>query len=254
MDDVLANLSMPELAGWYNRLADQTAKHKWGGTEHLAWKCLRLWLENRTPYCTITIDAPAALRKSPPVSQALMYHRRVYLTQEKARVGESRQWAGIIPRLQGKQGHAKRTRLSGIHMEYESLVDIPITSKIFGPAEDKDLLYALHGLQLKTEVTLSCSMIANSHLVQVAFVSFQAKMKNRYEWNPDKQITVPNPDFKSRSAGAVSPSSRMVTILNRHAKRLEEAGLAAPFYLESETWYLEPMLCSNAQVDLAKEI
>lgn len=254
MKDVLAKLSLPELAAWYHRLADVTASHKWGGTEHLASQCLSLWLENRKPYSTFTVTAPTALRKSPPVSRALMYHRRVYLTEEKARVGNSTKWAGIIPRLQGKMGHEKRTRLSGIEMEYESLVDIPITSKIFGPAEDKDLLYALHGLQLKTQVTLSCAMMANSPLVQVSFVSYQAMMKNRYEWNPDKRIVVRNPDFKSREPDAVAPKSRTITVQNIHAKKLEDAGLAAPFYLTSEPWYLEPMFCTKAQVDLSKEI
>jgi hypothetical protein len=248
MDDHLANLSPKELAAWYGRLADKTAQRKWGGTGELAARCLRLWLENKTPYTTITIDAPRDLRNSPYVAQALKYHRKVYLTQEKARLGTERKWAGIIPRLQGK-GFPKATRLRGINMEYESLVDIPITSKLFALMEDKDLLYALHGLQLKTEVTVSCMKIAGASLFQVVFVNFQAQMKNRYEWNPAHQISVKNPDYKNRSKNAVAPQSNVITVQNKHAQRVEEAGLAAPYYLVSEIWYVDSSLCTPAQID-----
>lgn len=248
MDDQLANLSPKELAAWYGRLADRTAERKWGGTEQLASKCLRLWLENRTPYTTITIDAPPDLRNSPYVAQALKFHRDVYLTLEKARIGTTKKWAGIVPRLQGK-GFPKATRLRGINMEYESLVDIPITSKLFALMEDKDLLYALHGLQLKTEVTVSCMKIAGASLFQVVFVNFQAQMKNRYEWNPTQQIRVTNPDYKSRSKGALAPQSKLITVNNKHAQRLEEAGLAAPYYLVSDIWYVDSSLCTPAQID-----
>ena len=127
-------------------------------------------------------------------------------------------------------------------------------SKLFGASEDKDLLYALHGLQLKTEVTVSCSRMAGSSLIRVVFVSFQAKLKNRYEWNFDREIRVPNPDYQSRSPKAVEPESKFVTISNKNAQRLEEAGLAAPYYLESTTWYADSGLCAPAQVDLDKKL
>jgi len=254
MEDLLANLSPAELAVWYGRLADLTADRKWGGSELLASKCLRLWLENRRPYKTIIIEAPHSLRNSPHVGKALKYHRGVYLTEEKARVADGTQWAGLIPRLQGK-GYPKPKRMLGINMEYESLVEIPITAKMFGDAGDKDLLYALHGLQLKTEVTVSCSKMAGSSLVQVVFVSFQAKMKNRYDWDPAEKIKVPNPDFKSSDTKAVAPDSEMVTVFNSNMKRLEEAELAAPYYLESEFWYVvDSNLCAPGQVDPNKKI
>lgn len=253
MVDVLADLSVEALAAWYARLVDETAERKWGGTELIASQCLRLWLENRTPYGTVTIEAPLNLRGSPYVNKELNYHRKVYLTEEKARLKSGEKWAGIVPRLQGK-GHSKRTRLKGIHMEYESLVRMPITAPIFGTGEDKDLLYALHGLQLHTEVTVSCSRIAGSNLVQVVFVSFQAKMKNRYEWNPDRKIRVPNPDFKSKSRGAVAPESEIVVVDNVHAVRMEEAGMAAPYYLECESWFVDTGMRAPGQVDLDKKI
>jgi hypothetical protein len=253
MADVLADLSVEALAAWYARVADKTMERKWGGTELIASQCLRLWLENRTPYETITIEAPLSLRSSPYVNKELNFHRKVYLTEEKARLSSGEKWAGIVPRLQGK-GHSKQTRLKGIHMEYESLVRVPITAPIFGSSEDKDLLYALHGLQLRTEVTVSCARVAGSSQIQVVFVSFQAKMKNRYEWNPEHQIRVPNPDFKSRSKSAVAPDSEIVMVDNAHAVRLEEAGLAAPYYLESESWFVDTDLRAPGQVDLEKKI
>lgn len=253
MEDFLAKLSSKELAAWYERLADKTAQNKWGGTEMLASRCLRLWLENRTPYNILEIDAPKALRNSPYMAKALMYHRLIYLTEKKARLASGDGWAGIIPRLQGK-GHKKLTRLTGVSMEYESLVDIPISAAIFGPEKDKDLLYALHGLQLRTEVTLSCSKMSGSNLIHVVFVNFQAQMKNRYEWDPEQQIKVENPDYKSRLKKAVAPKEKTVVVLNKHAKRLEDAGLAAPYYLESEFWYVDSALCGPAQVDPEKRI
>jgi hypothetical protein len=253
VEDVLAGLSPKDLAAWYGRLAENTTKHKWGGTEQLAANCLKLWLENRTPYCTITMEAPDDLRNTPHVTKALKYHRKVYLTEEQARIGTGTRWAGIVPRLQGK-GFPKVKRLSGIRMEYESLVEIPVTAKIFGSTEDKDLLYALHGLQLRTEVTVSCSMMAGSSLVRVVFVSFQAKMKNRYEWNPDRVIRVLNPDYGSRKPGVVAPKEERLVVPNSNAKRLEEAGLAAPYYLESETWYVDSAQCPPGVVDREKAI
>ncbi len=253
MEDILVDLSPDKLAAWYGRLADKTAERKWGGTEKLASRCLRIWLENKTPFSTITVDAPDELRNSPYVAKELKYHRKVYLTEEKARLSSGMTWAGIVPRLQGKHT-TKAKRLTGIKMEYTSLVKIPITSKVFGPAEDKDLLYALHGLQLETEATVSCSMMAGSSFVRVVFVSFQAKLKNRYEWDHSQQIKVPNPDYKSRGAEAVAPLSEFVTINNINAKRLEEAGMAAPYYLESDTWYVDSVLGAPGQVDLEKKI
>lgn len=253
MEDVLANLSPEDLSAWYGRLADKTAEHKWGGTEQLAARCLRLWLENRTPYGTITIEAPEDIRNGPYVRRDLKYHRRVYLTEEKARLATGTRWAGIVPRLKG-MGRPKLKQLRGINMEYETLIVIPITNKIFGSPEDKELLYALHGLQLRTEVTVSCSMVAGSSLIRVVFVSFQAKMNNRYEWNPDRKIKVPNPDYRRRGPDAVAPESKYVTVFNTNAKRLEDAGLAAPYYLESETWYADASLCAPAEVDLSKKL
>jgi len=253
MADVLAKLNPEELAAWYGRLADKTAERKWGGSELLASKCLRLWLDNRTPYGAINIEAPTNLRNNPNVTKALMYHRNVYLTEEQARVPAGLKWAGIIPRLQGK-GYPKATRLTGIDIDYESLVEIPVTAKMFGPPEDKDLLYALHGLQLRTEVTLSCSRMAESSMVHVVFVSFQAQMKNRYDWDQSQKITVINPDYKSRSKKAIASDSKTVIVHNSHAKRLEDAGLAAPYYLESDFWYVDSSLCTPAQIDSQKAI
>jgi hypothetical protein len=253
MADPLANLNPDELAAWYGRLAEKTAERKWGGSELLASDCLRLWLENRTPNRTITVEAPLEIRNSPYVSKALNYHRSVYLTEEKARVESGTKWAGIIPRIQGK-GHPKATRLAGINMEYKSLVEIPITAQMFGPSEDKDLLYALYGLQLKTRVTVSCSLMANTSLIQVVFVSFEARLKARYDWNPSQQINVANPDFKSRSRKAVAPNSENIVVYHTNAKRLEEAGFAAPYYLESEYWYVDSSLLAPAQVDVSRKI
>ena len=49
-------------------------------------------------------------------------------------------------------------------------------------------------------------------------------------------ITVPNPDYGSKISGAVAPTSKTIVVYHSNAKRLEDAGLAAPYDLRSKPW------------------
>jgi len=101
--DALATLPPEKLAAWYGRLADAVARERKviDGEEPLSSRLLRAWLKNRDPDATITIEAPRHLRESKYILKGSLYHRRVFLTFEKARVGGETKWAGIVPRVQG---------------------------------------------------------------------------------------------------------------------------------------------------------
>ena len=241
-DDVLAKLTPKELAGWYGRLADQIgadSKVK-GISVSLAALLMKRWLDT-SQKGTFRFTAPPHLISNPYVKEALLYHRKVYLTDEKARIGKSpnqkQVWAGVIPRLQDGRWKAK----ASLDVHYESLVEIPLTvqAKAWlgqGNAGDLDLLYSLHGFQVHTEVTVTASPKAGSNRLKITFTKFKANALDRYDWDPAKHITVPNPDYGKSFAGAVEPKSENITVYHTNARRLESAGLAAPYDLESEPW------------------
>lgn len=47
---------------------------------------------------------------------------------------------------------------------------------------------------------------------------------------------MPNPDFGRRESDSVRQSDQYLTVYHRNAKRLEDAGLAAPFNVRSSPW------------------
>jgi hypothetical protein len=91
-DDVLAHFPSAQVARWYGRLAAQVE----AGGAVLSPKLLRHWLNNRDPNSTFKIEAHPNLQNSSAVLETLRYHRRVYLTEEKAKLtGGATKWAGL---------------------------------------------------------------------------------------------------------------------------------------------------------------
>jgi hypothetical protein len=245
MADELAKLPPAQVAGFYRRLADQVDKKKGKLEVSLAALLMRHWLDNRDATEVFHFDAPAHLRGHGSVADVLRYHRGVYLTAQRAKLtGGSEKWAGLIPRLQGRPPYAKWDGSGVMNMEYQSLVELPLRLQITGDDADRDLLYGLHGFQLKSNVTVAVQGSPGSRRLRVTFTSFQARVIDRYDWDYSEHLTVPNPDFGSKAAGAdfgelsraVAPGSKTVVVYHSNAQRLEKAGMAAPYDLETNAW------------------
>ncbi|MCC7306566.1 MAG: hypothetical protein IT173_03300 [Acidobacteria bacterium] len=235
MGDELAKLSPQEVAGFYSRLANEVDKNKGALQVSLAADLMRQWLAVRTG--KYVFNAPTHLSSHADVMKVLKYHRAVYLTEQKASfTGGISKWAGIIPRIQGKPPHPKWNMIGVMNMEYQSLVEIPLRYQITGSDADRDILYALHGFQLKTNVSVTVAPVPNSTKLRVNFTSFQARVIDRYDWDYSEHLTVPNPDYKSTAPGAVAPDSQKVTVYHSNARRVENANLAAPYDLETNPW------------------
>jgi hypothetical protein len=86
-EDVLAPLPPAQVAAFYRRLAASVDAHRGKVKVSLAALLMGHWLDNRDPQSTFVFDAPDHLRESIDVASVLGYHRRVYLTEEKARLG-----------------------------------------------------------------------------------------------------------------------------------------------------------------------
>jgi hypothetical protein len=252
-EDTLGKLTPPEVAAFYARLADGVDQRKGTLKVSLAAMLMRLWLKNRDPKAKLQITAPDHLKNHAQVLDSLSYHREVFLTEKRARMGGGEIWAGVIPRLQGRPPHQKWDYRRPINIEYESLTEMPLRYQVTGNDIDRDLLYALHGFQLHSTVTLVGE--AAGARVRIRFQSFQTYVRDRYDWDYSEHLTVPNPDFGSQARGAVEPKSQKVVVFHRNAKRIEDAGLAAPYDFVTDAWQInDPRLTAPAEVDPARRL
>lgn len=261
MADVLAKLSEAKVAAWYRRLAESIAKKTIGGQEPLASILLRHWLDNRDPKRAYPLKPPNYLKQSSYVTDVLLYHREVFLTEEKARLTGGREiWAGVIPRLQKKPGFSAWDISKPLIMTYESLVEVGsgladlIRIQRGGTAQERDLLTSLRGFQLVSKVTVK-GVKASANMVRVTFEQWNCHVKDRYDFNYNEYFTVPNPDFGSNRPDAVEPKSKSIRVYHRNAQRLEKAGLAAPYPIESEKWLVtDKTITASAEVDISRRL
>lgn len=251
MSDVLANLSVQEVAAFYSRLADSVDKSKGAVKVSLAAILLRQWLRNRDPNADYELDPPEHLKNRAEVIEVLKYHRAVFLTEQRAKSGK---WAGLIPRLQGK-GYPKWNGSGELPLEYQSLVEIPLRYQLTGSDADKDILYALHGFQLHTKASLRLTSAVNRNPVDVTFSRFETQVVDRYDWDYNEYLTVPNPDYGSKAPNAVTPGSDRVVVYHKNAQRLENAKLAAPYNIKSKFWAISDLaIMGPAKVNPNKSI
>lgn len=232
MTDVLAPLPVAQVAAWYRRLANATGTRRLGGQPPLSSRLLNLYLDNRVPTKTYKIDPPNHLVSSPYVLDMIRYHRRVFLTQDQAELNGRQFWAGIVPRLQGASGFPRCTPPATLQLEFQKLVEIPLRLQLTGTEEEKDLLTSLHGFQLRSKVVVALVPVPLTTLVTVYFSSWICTVLDRYDFDYSEHFTVPNPDYGSARADAVTPTEVSVTVFHSNARRLEAAGLAAPYNLE----------------------
>lgn len=246
MSDILANYSVKEVAAWYKRLAAKVGERKLNGNVPLASRFLRAYLDNRDPKALIQFAAPVYLINHRKIKIAQSYHRRVFLTEEKARIGKAKKWAGLIPRLQDGRWNGE----GKLSMNYHSLVEIGGTIaeiaqiQLRGSEQERDLFTSLRGFQLHSNVTVMGTRKGDS--VNVKFELWQCKAVDRYDWNYDEYLTVPNPDYKSIADSAIRPDLQSFRVYHKNAKRLEDAKLAAPYRLEVGLWHVHDMSINGA--------
>ena len=221
---------------------------------------MRHWLENRTKGAVITIDAPAHLRNHEQTRSTLEYHRRAFLTEDRARLPGKTDWAGVIPRLQGRTPRQKWDMQRSVVIEYES-VEFPLRYQLTGNDADRDLLYSLHGFQLHSTVTVTGAALPvnpatkKSPGVRISFQSFMTFAWDLYDWNEKEHLTVPNPDYGRNTSDAASPKSQTIVVYHRHAKRIEDAGLAAPYKFVTNPWRVtDAALIAPANVDPTRRL
>lgn len=240
MTDYLAALKPAELAKFYGRIADGVDANRGSLKVSLAAMLMRQWLKNRDPTSLFEFDAPDHLKDRKEVLDTLAFQRRVLLTQEKARfTGGISKWAGVVPRIVGKAPFPKWDTKRLLPMDYESLVEMPLRYQLTGDDGDRDILYGLRGFQLKSSVVLASAGSAPNGNFKILFQAYTAQASDRYDWNYSEYITVPNPDFGSKDPAAVATAEKKIVVYHKHAKRLEDAKLAAPYDLRTRPWQVD---------------
>lgn len=256
MSDVLAKYPVQQVHGWYLRLAAMVGKKKVQGHQPLAAQFLNAYLTNKKKGATITFAAPGYLQGFAKVQSALLYHRKVFLTEQKARIGKSTlKWAGAIPRLQDGRWSGN----GALPMHYESLVEIGsgytdvIRIQTNGTPEERDLFTSLRGFQMRSDVILKGTR--NGNAVAVTFAKWAASARDTYDFDFSEHLTMPNPDFGSKAANAIAPGSRSIRVYHKNAQRMEKAGLAAPYKVVVGPWTVTTRtLLAPATLDAAKKL
>jgi hypothetical protein len=149
--------------------------------------------------------------------------------------------AGVIPRLQGV-GYPKWDGSGELAMSYQALAafsDLDTASFAFNSMSlaEADVFTSLHNFQLRTDVVVAVQQSAGgTGKTMVVFKKFQARAIDRYDWDPAKHLTMPNPDYRVQAPWAIRPDLQRIVVFHANAKRLERDGLAAPYDLETAPW------------------
>jgi hypothetical protein len=174
--------------------------------------------------------------------------------------GGAEKWAGVVPRIQGGHGFTKWDMKSPLRLEYESLCDIApdiwTIAKIqrSGTNAERDIFGSLRGFQLKSIVTVTALGHQNAR-VTIQFSSWQCSGSDRYDWNYSERLTVGNPDYRSKSPDAIRPQDETLTVYHSNAKRLEDAGQAAPYDVVLRPWPVNDVgITGPAAIDTSRKL
>jgi hypothetical protein len=100
---------------------------------------------------------------------------------------------------------------------------------------EADVFTSFHNFQLRTDVVVVIQQ-SPAGKTTVVFKKFQARAIDRYDWDPAKHLTMPNPDYGVQAPWAIRPDLQRIVVFHANAKRLERDGLAAPYDLETAPW------------------
>jgi hypothetical protein len=238
-DDALAPLSAADVAAFYRRLAD-TIKAK--QADSLAAAMLLHWLDGKGS--SFRFDARYVKDLDYVVEYLRDEVRPVFLTEKEASLKGGKKWGGVLPRIKGVPPHPIWDGKSKFTMLYEGpSVSIPMTVQAqaaagLASAAELDLFMSLHTFGLHTDVVAAATAIAGTKTYRVMFEKWETRAFDRYDWDPAKHLTMPNPDFRNpfKVATPVQPTKEKVRVYHSNAKRIEAAGLAAAYNAESTTW------------------
>jgi hypothetical protein len=227
--DYLAALPPKDVAAFYRRLA-ASIQTQFGG-DSLAALLLIHWLDGKGK--TMTFD-PKYVRTLDEVRSYLRNTARpIFLSQKPTPAGAI---GGVVPRIRGT---IKATAPYAMHLEGNVEVGLGVQAKaalgMKVEPRELDALYALHGFTIVSDVVVSVQPKAPK-MYTAKFDEWKCKTTDYYHWDPNKHITVPNPDYGSKAAGAIAPGDKEIVVYHKHAIRVENAGLAAPFTDESKAW------------------
>jgi hypothetical protein len=95
--------------------------------------------------------------------------------------------------------------------------------------------------------------IPTSTKYNVTFTSWVTHAFDRYHFDPDKWLIVPNPDFGN--SNGVAPDKKSIRVYHKNAMKVEAAGLATQFNDQSTDWSpSDPDIVGPAEVDTAKQL
>jgi len=109
-----------------------------------------------------------------------------------------------------------------------------IRIQLSGTAQERDLFTSLRGFQLRSDIKVTGS--PKGKLVAVKFNSWTATGHDRYDFNYNEHLTLPNPDHGSKDKDAIRPDLEKFRVYHKNAKRMVDKGLAAPFKVEVGPW------------------
>jgi hypothetical protein len=254
-DDALAAQPPEEVARFYRRLALLIRGRQ---PDSLSALMLLHWLDGGgKPF---TFDAARVKDLSYVREYLLEEVRTVFLTEKKIKGGK---WGGVLPRIKGIPPHQPWDGKAKFEMQYEGPpVEVPLAvhaKAALGLADPKelDILMSLHKFGLRTHVVASAVPLRSDSEYAVTFESWETKAFDRYDWDPGKHITVPNPDYgnPSRVPSPVAPDKETVRVYHFNAKRVETAKLAAPYDAVSTPWRVtDSEIAGPGKVDASREL
>jgi hypothetical protein len=233
MTDPLARLNERDVAAFYRRFA-QSIQLTFGN-DALAAALMLHWLDGGgTPRPILSQD----LRNLPDIRTYLRNTARAILLSVKPLPGGAVD--GIVPRLRGT---IKANPPGGPYpIRIDGNVDSVLSPRAKGArsmtlaANELEALYALDGWTLTSDVVMSATATATPQQYDVKFERWTCRVSAGYVWTADKDMTLPNPDHTLSGKNAVAPGDAEITIFNKNAVRVENAGMANPFVYETDAW------------------
>ena len=249
IEDHLKKLDPADVAAWYIRLADLVEKKNNKVKDALAPLFLRHYIKGGGK--KLVFDPPEHLKTSKYVVEVLNNHRAWYLSEKAFK----KKAVGIIPRLQGGKPEWDKTLYIPHDLKLNSLVEIEVKWFTGHTPGDNDLMTALRGFQLHTAAYFAFWPDTHKNKLKVKFIVFHASIQDRYDFDEDEWFPVPNPDYSypQKLGNPVASDKEKIAVYHRNAIRMEKAGHAAAFDIESNPW-VDSRLMLEATIDPAKNL
>lgn len=275
--DVLADYSPNVVVGWYERLAlstqDWYTKSRPGGSS-LSAEFLLYWqdssrssLDNGGRIVWNTRDPKAFEAAIVADNKSLREKLRsevrpVILSQRQRGHDANKGYGGAVRKLRDGWDGTPLTLpyLAGSVEGVTNAVKTKLIWQLIRHVAPQDIdwvnldIYAsLHTFAVESTVVIRATPVSGDPTrFTIDFDSWNWRVIDRYDWDDQKYNDMPNPDFnKPAGTFVVRPDLNYLTVWHRNATRVEAAGLAAPFPVES-TLYAEtdPELLKSAVVQI----